>query len=318
MSSEINPPEPNPDEEVDTVPEAEPSPPRLDENDGNKEEIHWQQAIQVAKNFESNCSSRMVEDPVGAFSGGLKMRLQLRTRMSPYLASRPRSAMVSQFLNAAMTNNTELLREMIEKGFSPDTREPTFNRSALHVACSRGFTDSVRLLLEAGANPNIRDLNENTPLHLASCTENFAIIDLLLKYGTNATLKDANGLMALEIAIGKLRLSDRIISKMQKLTKSDIHTHRNNVVKVCEMIFKVFKAQVRSGSLLYLDPSQAGHMHQRHLEEMLEEFDQQLGKIKDRGIDFDSIVDQVENLNLRTEIDSDVNSLLSTLQKLSV
>lgn len=239
-------------------------------------------------------------------------------RDSPYNRSRPTVALVSQFLNAAMVNNTELLQGMIEKGFSPDTREPTFKRSALHIACSRGFTDSVRVLLENGANPNIRDLNENTPLHLASCTENIAIIDLLLKYGTNVTLKDSNGLIALEIAIGKLRLSDRIISKMQKLTKSDIHTHRNNVVKVCEMIFVMFKQQVRSGSLLYLDPSEAGHMYQRHLEEMLEDFEEQLNRVKGRSIDFNSIVDQLENLNVRSEIDSDVNSLLSTLQKLAV
>lgn len=240
------------------------------------------------------------------------------SRSNPYSINRPKASLVSQFLNAAMVNNTELLQNMIDKGFSPNTREPTFNRSALHIAASRGFTDTVRVLLENGANPNIRDLNENTPLHLASCTENMALIELLLKAGTNVTLKDSNGLIALEIAIGKLRLSDRIISKMQKLTKSDIHTHRNNVVKVCEMIFEVFKEQVRRGGLLYLDPSEAAHRYQRRLEEMLEEFEEQLGRIKGRSIDFDAIVDQVENMTIKSEIDSDVNSLLSTLQKLAV
>lgn len=67
-----------------------------------------------------------------------------------------------------------------------------------------------------------------------------------------------------------------------------------------------------------MDPSEAAHRYQRRLEEMLEEFEEQLGRIKGRSIDFDAIVDQVENMNIKSEIDSDVNSLLSTLQKLAV
>ncbi|XP_055629469.1 ankyrin repeat domain-containing protein 54-like [Toxorhynchites rutilus septentrionalis] len=294
------------EEEPEIIPEAGPSSPRTDE-------YQWQEAVSVGESIAKS----------GRFSrrGSSYVRLLRRwkdVRNTPYTTSRPKDSQITKFLCAAMVNNTELLQEMIEKDFNPDTREATFNRSALHIACSRGFTDSVKLLLENGANPNIRDLNGNTPLHLASCTEHIAIIDLLLKYGTNVTLKDSNGLIALEIAIGKLRLSDRIISKMQKLTKSDIHTHRKNVVKVCEMIFQAFKQQVRGGSLLYIDPSEAGHMHQRHLEELLEELTEQLNKIKARNIDFDAMVDQVENLNIKGAIDSDINNLLSTLQKLSM
>ncbi|XP_058833410.1 ankyrin repeat domain-containing protein 54-like [Topomyia yanbarensis] len=293
--------DPNLEPNAEPVPEASPSPPRPSDD-------QWQAASRVGESIlESDVERRT-----------LKNRRFAKRSPAPYSKCRPKAALTSQFLNAAMVNNTELLEDMINKGFDPDTREQAFNRSALHIACSRGFTDAVRLLLEKGANPNIRDLNENTPLHLASCTENIAIIDLLLKYGTNVTLRDASGLIALEIAIGKLRLSDRIISKMQRLTKSDIHNHRNNVVRVCEMIFRVFKQQVRGGSLLYLDPSEAGHLQQRQLEELLEDLSDQLSRIRNRNIDFDAIVDQVENLNLRSEIDSDVNTLLSTLQKLSV
>lgn len=301
-----------PEEEEEPVPEAAPSPPRPDED-------HWEEAIRVAGSMVHSTTTTFERDQRPA---EFKLRLERsRTtiRNTPYSTNhRPRSAQISQFLNAAMVNNTELIQQMIDRGFNPDLREPTFNRSALHIACSRGFTDTVRLLLENGANPNIRDLNENTPLHLAACTEHMAIIDLLLKYGTNVTLKDASGLIALEIAIGKLRLSDRIISKMQKLTKSDIHTHRNNVVKVCEMIFNAFKQQVSGGSLLYVNPSPAGHEHQRHLEELLADLGEQLRRVRERTIDFDSIVDRVENLGIRSEIDSDVDQLLSTLQKLAV
>ncbi|XP_058464967.1 ankyrin repeat domain-containing protein 54 [Malaya genurostris] len=292
---------------TDPVPEAGPSSTRPND-------VYWQAAFRVGESMlQPDSKKKILKEHFGAV-----LRNNRRKALAPYSKCRPRAEQTSIFLNAAMVNNTELLQDMINKGFDPDTREQTFNRSALHIACSRGFTDAVRLLLENGANPNIRDLNANTPLHLASCTENIAIIDLLLKFGTNVTLRDASGLIALEIAIGKLRLSDRIISKMQRLTKSDIHSHRNNVVRVCEMIFQVFKQQVRSGSLLYLDPSEAGHMQQRQLEEMLDDLSDQLDRIRSKNIDFDSIVDQVQNLNLKSEVDSDVDTMLSTLQKLAV
>ncbi|XP_053684663.1 ankyrin repeat domain-containing protein 54-like [Sabethes cyaneus] len=291
---------------TEPVPEASPSPP-------SPEGELWKAAICVGQRVEET-----LRHPEFERSLRVRSRRDARRSYAPYCKSRLQAVHTTMFLNATMVNNTEHMQNMINKGFNPNNREFTFNRSALHIACSRGFTDAVRLLLENGANPNIRDLNRNTPLHLAACTENIAIIDLLLKYGTDVTARDSNGLIALEIAIGKLRLSDRIISKMQRLTKSDIHNHRSNVVRVCEMIFRVFKSQVRNGSLLYLDPSEAGHRQQRELEEMLEEFSGVLDKIRNKPIDFDAIVDQVENLNLKSEIDGDVNSLLSTLQKLSV
>jgi len=40
-----------------------------------------------------------------------------------------------------------------------------------------------RLLLERGADPNIKDPLGNTPLHLAACTNNIAVVTLLLKAG---------------------------------------------------------------------------------------------------------------------------------------
>uniref|UniRef100_A0A182JTV9 HIT domain-containing protein n=1 Tax=Anopheles christyi TaxID=43041 RepID=A0A182JTV9_9DIPT len=257
-----------------------------------------------SRNAEASHSTRI----------NLKVRLdhRLQNRSSPYRTIRPSALLTSRFLEAVSHNNTEKVKEMIQQGMSPNTYESYFNRSALHIACSRGFRDIVRVLLENGANPNIRDKNLNTPLHLASSTESVEVVQMLLDYGTNVLLRDSNGLLALDFSIGKLRLSERIISKMQMLTQSDIHKHREKTAVVCERIFAVFKQQIRN-----LDLPRQG-LDQEKLEQMLNDFSQQLGKVRQRQIDFDSIVDQISNLKVKSEIDSDVNLLLSTLQQITL
>ncbi|XP_050073117.1 ankyrin repeat domain-containing protein 54-like [Anopheles maculipalpis] len=258
----------------------------------------------------------MVGDLFCSTRNTLKLRKDQQNRMqnraSPYLKIRPSALLTSRFLGAVSHNDTERVREMIQQGMSPNTFDSYFNRSALHIACSRGFRDIVRILLENGANPNIRDKNLNTPLHLASSTESVEVVQLLLDYGTNVLLRDSNGLLALDFSIGKLRLSERIISKMQKLTQSDIHKHREKTAEICERIFTVFKQQIRN-----IDPPSLG-LDEAMLEQMLNDFSKQLGKVRQRKIDLDSIVDQISNLKVKSEIDSDVSSLLSTLQQFTL
>lgn len=44
----------------------------------------------------------------------------------------------------------------------------TINRSPIHLAAIRGHVDILRALSDAGAPVDIRDVDENTPLHYAS------------------------------------------------------------------------------------------------------------------------------------------------------
>ncbi|XP_053674188.1 ankyrin repeat domain-containing protein 54-like [Anopheles nili] len=235
-------------------------------------------------------------------------RLHQQQRSSPYIKCRPSALLTSRFLEAVSHNNTEKVREMIQQGMSPNTYESYFNRSALHIACSRGFRDIVQLLLENGAKPNIRDKNLNTPLHLAASTECVDVVQMLLDYGTNVLLRDSNGLLALDFSIGKLRLSERIISKMAKLSQSDIHKHRQKTADVCDRIFAAFKIQMMGCS---------GDQEEQ-LEAALNDFSEQLERVRKKEINLDAIVDQINNLKVKNEIDSDVNSLLSTLQTFSL
>uniref|UniRef100_A0AAG5DL42 Uncharacterized protein n=1 Tax=Anopheles atroparvus TaxID=41427 RepID=A0AAG5DL42_ANOAO len=242
----------------------------------------------------------------------LKARIPHRTRAQTcvYVKTRPSQTLVARFLEAVSLNNTEKVTAMIQKGMSPNTSEGFFSRSALHIACSRGYLDMIKVLLESGANPNIRDKNLNTPLHLATCTENIEVVQTLLDYGTNVLLKDSKGHLALEIAISKLRLSERTRTMVKRGT-------RVQIVTVCERIFAAFREQ-RS------NPQQQGEFTRQDLEDMFQNFSTQLDQVRRRQLEIDtigsidSIVDKINNLQLKLEIDNDVDSLLSTLHQVSL
>src|SRR5262245_4872581 len=59
-------------------------------------------------------------------------------------------------------------------------------RTALHFAVGGPHEDVVRLLLDRGADPNVRDEGDNAmPLHFAAEKERLGIIKLLIEYGAD-------------------------------------------------------------------------------------------------------------------------------------
>jgi ankyrin repeat protein len=59
----------------------------------------------------------------------------------------------------------------------------------------------VKLLLEHGADPNVREGNGFTPLHAAAQNDDVEIIRLLLLAGADLTIKSVNGQTAMDIAM---------------------------------------------------------------------------------------------------------------------
>lgn len=78
-------------------------------------------------------------------------------------------------------------------------------RTCLHIASSRGYVDMVRLLLEHGANPNIRDCVNNLPIHLAIISSHVQVVTILLEAGTDIHSLDLNGKTVLHLAGTRLR-----------------------------------------------------------------------------------------------------------------
>jgi ankyrin repeat protein len=60
-------------------------------------------------------------------------------------------------------------------------------------AVRRGDVQEVARLLAAGADPNVKDLDGETPLHIAAEQCNADIAELLLKHGADPNARDEHG-----------------------------------------------------------------------------------------------------------------------------
>jgi transcriptional regulator of NAD metabolism len=70
----------------------------------------------------------------------------------------------------------------------------------LHFAANFGDTNVTKLLLEEGANIDIKDQNKNTPLHLAASNGHTDIVKLLVEKGSDLSAVNKDGGTPLQIA----------------------------------------------------------------------------------------------------------------------
>ncbi|HEX4857668.1 MAG TPA: ankyrin repeat domain-containing protein [Usitatibacteraceae bacterium] len=66
----------------------------------------------------------------------------------------------------------------------------------LHVVALRGDTRAVRLLLDAGADPNAADDRGHTPLHEALANQHVQVARMLVAAGSSLDAADSNGVSA--------------------------------------------------------------------------------------------------------------------------
>lgn len=95
--------------------------------------------------------------------------------------------------------------------------------TALHEACSRGWTDILNILLQHGANVNCSSQDGTRPVHDAVVNDNLETIWLLLSYGADPTLATYSGQTAMKLASSdnmKRFLSDHL-SDLQGRAEGD-------------------------------------------------------------------------------------------------
>jgi len=69
-----------------------------------------------------------------------------------------------------------------------------------YPAKSKAKADTVRLLIDYGADVTVQDEDHSTPLHLASCLRSAEAVQLLIKHGADVTAKDRKHRTPLHLA----------------------------------------------------------------------------------------------------------------------
>jgi ankyrin repeat protein len=105
---------------------------------------------------------------------------------------------------AAFFGRYEAAALLIERGAEVDA----FGRgwmtgTAMHSAVSRLQSDVARILLEAGANPNVRQSAGWTPLHAAAMNGDVTSVELLLASGADPTATNDEGRSVIDLATEK-------------------------------------------------------------------------------------------------------------------
>lgn len=100
----------------------------------------------------------------------------------------------SPLMVAATYNNARFARLQIEEAGAPaDERHPENGRTALHYCCDHDETETMAVLLDAGANKDPQDDSGSTPLLFCVLDGRPAAARLLLERGASTSIAEGNG-----------------------------------------------------------------------------------------------------------------------------
>lgn len=101
--------------------------------------------------------------------------------------------------NAILNGDIDQVRRNFKAGVDPNQAIPGDSAYPLHYAAN-SRADIIQLLIDQGADVNVRDGKGKTPLHCAAVTANLECMRTLLENGADANLMDGDGNTPLMLA----------------------------------------------------------------------------------------------------------------------
>jgi ankyrin repeat protein len=98
---------------------------------------------------------------------------------------------------ASAKGRAEAVEVLLEAGADVDVRCGLMKRAPLHAAAAGGHIDAIQRLCEAGADIDILDAKDGTPLHLAARSGKHGSAVSLLRYGADVSTRDRTGATAM-------------------------------------------------------------------------------------------------------------------------
>ena len=100
----------------------------------------------------------------------------------------------------AEIGTAETIRKLVDAGANVNARYHSHGWTPLHVAAAFGTTETVGALINAGANVNAKAKEGKTPLHFAALDKRVETIRLLAKAGADLDARHREGWTALHFA----------------------------------------------------------------------------------------------------------------------
>ncbi|ALA62383.1 ankyrin repeat family protein [Turkeypox virus] len=156
------------------------------------------------------------------------------------------------------TKDQDIILQVLNCGADINAKNRSGN-TALYIAVSNSRIDTVKTLLENGADPNIKnDIYNNTPLHLSMMLNKIEITELLLLYNADINALNSYGCTPLtcttclddkvaSILVSRivLRISDNVFSCMAgfQINMDFIkqHSRLSHIMNRCEIELEMLK-----------------------------------------------------------------------------
>ncbi|XP_076582101.1 cyclin-dependent kinase 4 inhibitor C isoform X1 [Chaetodon auriga] len=104
-------------------------------------------------------------------------------------------------LQVVKLGNSAVVKALLEAGAYPNLRDPVCGLTVMHDAAREGFADSVRVLVDHGADTNVVDDKGHLPLHLAAREGHLQVIRLLMGRTANPQKANGQGYTARQLAL---------------------------------------------------------------------------------------------------------------------
>lgn len=139
----------------------------------------------------------------------------------------------TQLHRAVWHRDSETVRILINKGANLNIQDQSNNATPLYIAVNSGDLEIVKLLLNAKADVNIQNTTDHrSSLHEAVCKNNIEIVKLLISANANVNTLDQYGNTALHMAIQRNNIeiepNDIEMVKLLIDAKADVNIQNNN------------------------------------------------------------------------------------------
>ena len=134
---------------------------------------------------------------------------------------------------AVFTGDLAAVKQGLTDGADPNAQDPQSGSTMLATAALMGHTKIVAVLLEHGADINVKSRDGSTPLHAAAFLGRVETVKFLLEKGADTTLRNNMGSTAIEGAKLNWLITKGIIGMLRiEVDEAEVKAGRAEVVKL--------------------------------------------------------------------------------------